>query len=584
MTPLPDRPWFAGFGENRGQSEMVGVVLILGLTITGSALVVAFGSSALSDAEENSQVGSAEHAMTQFDSRTSLVGLGGSSIQQVNVGAGGSDATVQVEEGRGWMRVRVINATDGSIKDEVMNQSLGVVEYRNGDITVAYQGGGVWKATPGGTAMVSPPEFHYHDRTLTLPLVVVGGDETASGRLEITPNGSIDPKFPLDGNPDRTNPTTEGKINVTVASDYYEAWGRFFRDRTGGEIAYDHGNGSVTITLVVPSNRPEVAQALASTSSEELVIKGSGGGDTSFTDSYNSSEGDYTSTNSKNGTIITSGGVEMSGGAEIRGDLVSGSGTVRMGSSNALITGNLSYGGSTDIHKKATVGGWTAANGSAPEIDPIDNLIDQKLAELEQPGENDNGDEANITGENVLDSSGEWELTAGRYYLEELDLGSGDTLVLNASNGDIVIAVDDDITFDSATVEVVDPGNNETNIFMGGNEFTVTDADVTVPDDESSKLWVYGPPDTSASFTTSATFMGVLYAPDTDNRQGEVVVGSQAEVFGALVGGRTTLQSGGKVHFDQSLTSVEEAVPGESSAPKLTYLHVTVNRVNVTSG
>ena len=583
MASLPDWLQFDDFaGATRGQSELVGAVLILGLTLTGSALVVAFGSSALSDAEQNSQIGSAEHAMTQFDSRTSLVGLGGSSVQRVNLGASGTDTSVHVEGNRGWIRIRVINASTDSIEDEVMNQSLGIVEYENGDTTVAYQGGGVWKNTPGGATMVSPPEFHYHERTLTLPLVVVGGEDTVSDRLEITRNGSADPKFPLDGNPDRTNPLSEGKINVTVGSAYYEAWGEFFEQRTGGEVSYDHENESVTITLVVPSNRPKVTQALASTSSETLIIKGSGGGSSSFTDSYNSSNGPYNG-GVNNGTIITSGGVEMSGGAEIRGDLISGSGTVRLQSSNAEITGNLSYGGSTDIHKKATVSGWIAANGSAPQVDHIEGVIDQKLATLKQPSKNNNGDESEITSANVLDSSGEWELTAGNYYLEDLDLESGDTLVLDLSKGDIVIAVDNDVTFDGATVEVVDPGDNETNIYMNGDEFTVTDTDVSVPGDVSSKFWVYGPPDTTATFASHSRFVGILYAPDTANRHGEVTVDSQSDVYGALVGGQTTLQSGGSVHFDQSLQKVVEVVPGGSTAPKLTYLHVTVNRVNVTA-
>ena len=566
--------------DSRGQSEMIGVILLLAITVTGSALVVAFGSDALSDAERNSEVGSVEHAMTQFDSRTSLVGLGGSSVQMVNLGAGSSGASVRVEEGRGWMRIQVINATNSSDRIEVMNQSLGVVEYRNDDTTVAYQGGGVWKGTPGGTTMVSPPEFHYRDRTLTLPLVVVGGDDVSSGRVEITEDGLPDPRFPILGDSATMNPLSRGKVNVTVSSAYYEAWGRFFEERTGGEMDYDHANQTVTITLVVPSNRPPVASALASTSAEEIVIKGSGG--SSFTNSYNSTEGNYSSTKSRNGTIMTLGGVDMSGGAEIRGDLISGSGTVRMGSGNTRITGNLSYGGTTDFHKKATVEGWIANNGSAPKIDHVDSVIDAKVADVKS--ENNNENEPNITSENVLNSSrDEWRLTGGhQYYLDELDPGSG-TLVLDTGGGDIVLAVDGDVTFDQSKVRVENPDGGRVEIYMDGTTLTATGANVSVPGDVSSKFWIYGPPETSASFTSDTKFVGVLYAPDTSNRKGEVVVDSHAEVFGALVGGKTTLQSGGTVHFDTVLEKVEEPVAADEGSPKLTYLHVTVNRVNVTS-
>lgn len=582
MRPPASRQRRARPLHTRGQSEMIGVVLILAITITGSALVVAFGSSALSDAERDSRIGSVEHAMTQFDSRTSLVGLGGSGVQTVDLGSGGPDSEVRVAADHGWLRVEVVNATTEEVELEVMNQSLGVVEYRDGDATVAYQGGGVWKTTSGGASMVSPPEFHYRDQTLTLPLVVVEGDASSSGRLEIAKNGTPESKFPVAGQADRMNPLTEGKINVTVQSTYYRAWGRFFEDRTGGQVAYDDANRTVTITLVVPGNRPPVTSALASTSAEEMVIKGSGGGsESSFTDSYNSSKGDYDSSKTRNGTVLTTGGVEMSGGAEIRGDLVSGSGTVRLGSKNAKITGNLSYGGSTDVHDQATVGGWIADNGSVPEIDHVGGLVDRKVEEIETS--NDNDAEPNVTDDGELDSSRtEWELPAGQYYLDELDLDS-ETLVLNTSDGDVVLAVDGDVTFDGSSVRVENPEGGEVNVYMGGDDLTVSDADVSVPGDVSSKLWIYGPPETSATFDSHATFVGILYAPDSDTRQGEVVVDSQAEVFGALVGGRTTLQSGGTVHFDQSLEAVEEPVPGSTNSPKLTYLHVTVNRVVVTS-
>ena len=37
----------------RGQSEVLGVVLLLGITIMGTGLIVAFGSSALDDSKQN---------------------------------------------------------------------------------------------------------------------------------------------------------------------------------------------------------------------------------------------------------------------------------------------------------------------------------------------------------------------------------------------------------------------------------------------------------------------------------------------------------------------------------------------------
>ncbi|WP_433623472.1 DUF7289 family protein [Halomicrococcus sp. NG-SE-24] len=338
--------------SSRAQSETLGIVLLLGLTIVGTGLIVAFGSSSLDDSKHATDLDSAAQAMAQLDSRASRVGIGSANAQHATLSVDGDEETVRRTDG-GWMRVH-INRTNGS-DAVVMNQTLGAVVYENGDTTIAYQGGGVWRRTDGGATMVSPPEVHYRDTTLTLPLVVVGGEgRLDGGHLELTKNGTAEPKYPV-ANASKRNPLSDATVNVTVESDYYRAWGQFFEQRTGGDVEYDHDAGTVTLTLVTPTNAPKIKQGLASTSPEELVIEG-GGKSSSFTDSYNSSKNPYSVENGTNGTVRTVGSVSLSGGAEIRGDLVTGGGVVTM-KNNEVITGNLSYGGTKSLKKHATVGG-----------------------------------------------------------------------------------------------------------------------------------------------------------------------------------------------------------------------------------
>ncbi|USZ68805.1 hypothetical protein NGM10_03490 [Halorussus salilacus] len=570
----------AGRGRSsagRGQSEVLGVVLLLGLTITGTGVIVAFGSSALDDSKQASELDSAEHAMTQLDSKLSLVGVGDSDSQSMSLGVDGHTA-VENESGR---MVVSINPTEGSEvpETEVMNQSLGAVVYENGGSRVAYQGGGVWRRTDNGTTMVSPPEVHYRDTTLTLPLVAVSGQGPLDGRTVATKNGSSEPMYPVeveDGE-DLRNPLLQAEVNLTVESEYYEAWGRFFEERTGGEATVDHDEESVTLRLVTPPNVPEIEQGIASTSSQELSIQGAGG-NPSFTDSYNSSDGDYDSTEGDDGTIETVGGVTMSGGAEIRGDLVSGGGEVEMESSNTEIDGNLSYGGSADLHKKATVGGWTESNGSVSEIDPVDSMVSSRNESIHDDNDNDDADA--IDGDR-LDCDSTCELSSGSYYLDELDHDGG-TLTLDLSEGDIDIAVAGPIAVGGGTIEVENPDDGRVDVYMDSSELAVTDGEVDVPDEKAGSFRIYAPPGLDAEFSSSE-FDGMVYAPDSDGRQGEISVTSQAEVFGALVGGQTTLQSGGVVHYDQALARSSTLPEDYETAPYVTYMHVSVNRVNVTA-
>ncbi|WP_192498281.1 DUF7289 family protein [Halorussus halophilus] len=568
---------FGGRTESeRGQSNVVGVVLLLGVTIIGTGLIVGYGSSALEDSKRVSEINGAEHAMTQLDSKASLVGIGDSTVQRLTLGFDGSRTRVENESG--WLRINM--TPEGGTENVVMNESLGAVVYENGDTAIAYEGGGVWKRTNGGATMISPPEVHYRQTTLTLPLVTITGRGPLSGSATIQKNGSPEPQFPVASESLR-NPLVQSEVNLTVHSEYYQAWGRFFEQRTGGEVDFDHENQTATLRLVTPPNVPKISQGVASTSSQKLVIQGGGGGET-FTNSYNSSKGDYDATKGTSGTIKTVGGVQMQGKAEIRGDLVSGGGEVELGSSNAHLGGNLSYGGSIDLHKQATVDGWTAANGSVAAIDPVGSMVLSKRETFED--NNDNEDTSAISGDELTGCDSICTLTEGDYYLEQIDLDSGDELVIDLDGGSVDLAVAGEIGLHGGTITVQNPDGGRVNVYMDASEFTVEDGTVTVPGDRSGKFRVYGPPGVDAEFTGSGTqFVGMLYAPDSDGRFGSISVTSHAEVYGALVGGRTTLQSGGVVHYDAALAKESTLPPGYDSAPHVTYLHVSVNRVNVTS-
>jgi hypothetical protein len=239
---------------NRAQSSNIGLVLLLALTITGAGVVVAFGSSALADVQDQTSTDRAEHAMTMLDARTAVVGLGEGSVQTVRLGRGDGDYAVESESG--WLRIDHANYTDGET-EEIYNASLGSVTYQRGGTTVAYQGGGVWRQQAGGTSMVSPPEFHYRGTTLTLPVLRIRSTDAASGDTTATirqsdelvrvfPNESD--TYDATGEP-YVNPVRNGTASVTVHSRYYEGWADYFRTRTTGNVSVDEDNRTATVVL-----------------------------------------------------------------------------------------------------------------------------------------------------------------------------------------------------------------------------------------------------------------------------------------------------------------------------------------------
>lgn len=267
-------PLYRFVAERSGQSNTLAVVLLLGITITGTGTIVAFGATALEATQSEADIGQAEQAMTQLDSRASLIAHGSSNVQRASIDTQ-SGAGLQVTDG-GQITIEKLNETTGVVEATILNASMGAVVYERSGTTVAYEGGGVWRKPPrsNGSVMISPPEAGYESGTLTLPLVLVRG-EADSGDLTLRQAGPSTGYYPNSSvSPARTNPLDEGKVNVTVTSEYYRAWGSYFAERTAGNVSYNDPNQTVEIELVVPFDE-EFDDAVVSTgTSPGITVNG----------------------------------------------------------------------------------------------------------------------------------------------------------------------------------------------------------------------------------------------------------------------------------------------------------------------
>ncbi|WP_435063954.1 DUF7289 family protein [Halobaculum sp. EA56] len=561
-----------GGRDRRAQGDVIALVLLVAVTVAGATTVVALGGEAITGIQDAATTGAAEQSMTQFDSKTSLVAHGESAVQRVTL-AGSADATRSVDPDAGWMNVTVRNTTDGTVRTVLTNTTLGAVVYREGDTTVAYQGGGVWRRTDNGSTMVSPPEFHYRETTLTLPLVTVSGDARLDGEVVIRRNGTSTAVFP-DASAGRSNPLTRGRVVVTVRSRYYEAWGRFFEQRTGGNVTVDHAAGTATIVLQTPVETQTVTGAVVSGSGTGSITIQNG----AYIDSYNSSNGTYASTGGLETTVVASDGVKLENDADLDGDIESGA-DVKL-EDDARVRGNVSYTGSLTIEGSATVDGWTAANASVDDLDPVDGLIDQRREEFADSNDNDQTTAIDDSTDTLNDCGSGCTLTAGRYYVHGFTLQNSERLEIDTSGGPVEVVVLGDITLqDGAVVNVTGGGVAR---FYLEEKVTIQDqANVTVTDQRAPGLWLYMNPSKQAKVQGESTFVGVIYGPGGDGGSGvDITIQNQAEVYGGVVGAVNTIQNGIELHFDRALLN-ERAIPGGAALPRITYLHVSVTEIEV---
>jgi len=574
-------PNSGGAGERRGQTETLGYVLVFALMITGALAVVTLGATAINDTEEQLSDDRAEKALTQFDSKAGLVALEEADSQRVDF-ATDANEQFEVNEEDGWMRVTMENVSEDTIA-EVMNITLGSVNYRNQDTVFAYQGGGVWQATENGGQMVSPPEFHYRNGTLTLPAISISGDAYLGSTAEIS-QGGVNQTFPnATRGEEWINPLSNHQVNVTVQSEYYRGWGQYFEERTDGEAVYHHDDNMVTLELVVEANYPPVEGGLVTGTAETLILKNN-----AEVDSYNSTEGPYGSSGStepaqSDSRIIAANDVSIENNAILHGNLEAG-GEVDIDNNGEIRYGNVSHedGFVNDGTWLTGPEHWANDNASVLTPDPVDRLIDDLLVLREDPDNNNNDDATNITSDQLQNCDPQCTLDAGQYYLDSLHLLSDENLRLNTTGGNVEVVIDGDVTLENDQ-EIEITGDNRANLYVDGDTTFTNGASVTVPGDNSTQFWLFMRPETVTALQNNVIYQGVVFGPGNSRQGTHVTLAQNAEVYGGVVGDVDFQANNVWIHFDEALGKIDP-VEYETSTVRITYLHVTENQINVTSG
>ncbi|WP_254279795.1 polymer-forming cytoskeletal protein [Haloarcula marina] len=618
-----------GYSEReRGTSEVVGVVLMLGLVLLGMTATLVVASAAITDMEGTVNVGQAQNAMRALDGEVSDVGFGMQSTGHVDVG--GTAGTYAVRENAGHITIRHVGYENSH--DVVLYQSdMGAVTYDHAGTTIGYQMGGLWKQTGDSdeSAMVSRPNIQFRNQTFTMPLVRVTGDGSMSGgSLNVeTPVGARSRVYPSSTAtyPDGTtysNPLHGGgEIEIEVQSEYYRAWGRFLESELNSTATYDHGTNTVTVAVTVWDD-------------ESVTEDGGGGGgggdgrvaggvfgavttsdvgdamrvqDTSYIDSYDSDEGTYADTKSDNGNISIGNSLRADGeDITIEGNINS-SGYVELGE-NAQVTGDLAYGTSCTACDPSKVDGTISATGNGPSLSPADDYIDDRIADI--AADNDNaGHEATLDNMENTNCASTCTLTAGDYHLEHIHLNGGEQkVVLDTRDGPINLSL---YSTDSrsvrlksgAWIEVIGPhrvniygASNDAGFEMNGDGRIEVDADDDgTRDYRAAQVWVYGKSTADLELQSHSGTTGVFYMPRGTSGDSRITMNIDSHVYGAVVGYIEKMKSGSAVHYDEALSrtwAIPENAPAggggddhgntDSATPEtMMFIHLSENEVVV---
>lgn len=516
--------------RDRGQAGVLGFALLIGIVAIGITTVLVIGNAGLADTKRQVEMEQAVQTFTLVDSQASTVALSKSPGRSVELGAIQRSGTVQVEtSGR-----IVIETDDGTT---YLNQELGALVYRHDEGgVVAYQGGGVWRGTGRESVLVSPPELHYRDGTLTLPLVVLepSSDDDSDGirfRYDESRTG-LSP-----------GPIRNEVVNIRITSEYYAGWAEYFRTRIDGvTVDVDHATETVEVTLA------------------DLDI-----------------DGDYET------GVVAQGDVDVGTGSASIDSEVQTSGTVSVDNSASLTCDD-----GSGVDDCATEGRDTAAT---PLDATIERLVDQSASSDPAAGADDGGtltagsyysDGFLLDGESLT-----LDLSTGNVTLfvdGNVGLSNGNIEVVNGdgTNHYAKVFTTGDFAMRGGSSSVtVDTGNATRFQLFGTSEHHFALGQSNNPGYVGT---VYAPRNEPATGTNDAvdefggSFSSIGCA-DTD-----ICIGTGSGTFrGAVIGGPVSAQQSTQIVYAEELSSFQPSLPaGAVLPPPISFLHLSANRVEVT--
>lgn len=242
--------------SDKAVSEVVGTMIILAITIIGISMITLVGVPYIFKIQDMANVKNVEQTFTIIDSQASKAFFGDNPVQIIDLNLNAGTLEVQSNE---TGKESYIEINRKNITGDKIYLPMGKLKYRLDERIVAYEGGGIWSKYPsGGSVMLSPPEFHYDGRTLTLPIIFMGGNASIGGKgaasisftkkatTQVYPNTSI--------NNSRVNPldfNTSGIVFVNITSEYYDAWAEYARNLIYTKVTTNSTNHMASIELTV---------------------------------------------------------------------------------------------------------------------------------------------------------------------------------------------------------------------------------------------------------------------------------------------------------------------------------------------
>jgi len=248
--------------SEEGVSPVVGMLLILSIIILSITVISVGGLPLINAARESAHLQGMRnsfdvlHADIEEVVRGPIAGVGPARITRMNIG-GGALSVVANPTTTGFV---VNNGTD------ILDVNPGTITYEYAEQTIAYENGATFSQYQSGSVMDCAPLIYIQKAdgdNITVMIHVVnitGTDSSVGGKgfaKVLTTYGTFIPHAPAGTNPNART------VTITIQSEYYDAWGKYFRQELERVGLQEGTNYSITQSgakeIVVTINNDPIA-------------------------------------------------------------------------------------------------------------------------------------------------------------------------------------------------------------------------------------------------------------------------------------------------------------------------------------
>jgi hypothetical protein len=211
-------------GSEDAVSEMVDFSIILSIMLLATGIIVVAGAPLLENTQKMQHTENIRQGFEVLALNMNKVVQGNAPSQSVEMKMYGGYLSVA---GDNYISID-LQVWNSSANDFEIQPAVGSriknIENSFQDTTISYENTGVWaKYSTGQSVMVSEPRFTYANDVLVIPIAKIDGitSISGSGLVRVTADSGR-----------KTVEAYENvsQVNITVTSEYFEAWGRYLNE------------------------------------------------------------------------------------------------------------------------------------------------------------------------------------------------------------------------------------------------------------------------------------------------------------------------------------------------------------------